>query len=708
VKPLFETGKPVRTTAVLLKRDQALYYETGASPIFGEDRQTILAARKWGVEVTARELSDRRTLEAATFDERLNAGLERIRALGYSRARLYELSEDGQLLIGRKEHGKTKVPFAEVRLAVKDDRYSQITLAGCAPRIYKAGQHGPTQLDNELDRVGLEEWLDIPLCTSDSEPVGKITIDNKPVGPIRPDRESRPKPITEEHFELLTKIATFAANTIREERERKRMKREAELLRDLRAIDADITSELGVMAVVQRTLAAALDLTGATSGNMRLRDGDRLIKVAGIGPHSGIIEEELSISRHRDVPSVQAVLAGQPYAANDAQSDGYIVEWISGTNDPGVRRIIESIGSFVSSPLQFGEQTIGVLSLQSEKKDFFTSDICALVEDLKPRAARALRNAQLYERRIRESEALRKTDAAVLSATELEEELQTILDELLTLIPYECALIRLFDEDSQELELKATKGKHPGEIMKRKKMGMGISGLAAQDKRTILENDVTQHLAHQRALRECKNDREKEFLSWIKAEVAIPLKIGERLIGVLSLQKSEIGGFLGADVLLMEDFAGRAAIAIENTRLRQQLERRVQQLRSMSLVAIRIQSTTDPDAMLRLALTGVTAKQGLRFSRAMLFLTNEDKTMLQGRMAVGAVTYEEADRIWKEVEEKQFTLEEQLGRAEKLGEELNRPLNALVCQISIPIQKESGTPALCLFEKSHHCLRCPY
>jgi signal transduction histidine kinase len=73
--------------------------------------------------------------------------------------------------------------------------------------------------------------------------------------------------------------------------------------------------------------------------------------------------------------------------------------------------------------------------------------------------------------------------------------------------------------------------------------------------------------------------------------------------------------------------------------------------------------------------------------------------MLQGRMAVGAVTYEEADRIWKEVEEKQFTLEEQLGRAEKLGEELNRPLNALVCQISIPIQKESGTPALCLFER---------
>jgi GAF domain-containing protein/CheY-like chemotaxis protein len=699
VKPLFETGKTVRKTAVLFKHGQAQYYEAGASPIFDEDSQTILAARKWGVEVTAREVLDRRTLEAATLDERLDAVLERIRMLGYSRVRLYELSEDGQFLIGRKGRGGTNVSFTEIRLAVKDDRYSQITLASYVPRIHKAGQHGPTQLDYELDRVGLEEWLDVPLCTSDGEIVGKVTIDNKLIGPVRPDREPRPEPITEEHFELLTKIATFAANAIAWERDRRQIKREAERLRELRAIDADIASELGVMAVVRRTLAATLDLTGATSGHLRLRDGDRLIKVAGIGPHSEVIEQELSISAHRDVPSVQAMLEGKPHIAKDAQQDRYTLEWMRKTADPDKRRVIESIGSFATFPLQFEEETIGVLSLQSERKDFFTSEICALVEDVRQRAARALRNAQLYERRIRETEALRKVDEAVLSAIELEKQLQVILEGLFTLIPCECALIRLFDEESQELELRAFKGEYPGEIPKRKKMRVGISGLAAQEKQTILENDVTQNPAHQRAVQECTNEKEKEFLNWIRAEVAIPLTIGEKLIGVLCLQKVETGGFLEADIPQMKDFAGRVAIAIENAKLRQQLERRVEQLRSMSLVATRIQSTTDPDATLRLALTGVTAKQGLRFSRAMLFLANEDKTMLRGKMAVGAVTYEEADRIWNEVEDKEFTLEDHLDRAEKLGEELNKPLNELVRKIVIPILEQSGAPALCLLQK---------
>jgi GAF domain-containing protein/ActR/RegA family two-component response regulator len=699
VKPLFETGEPIRKTAVLFKRGRAQYYETSASPIFDQDGRTILAARKWGIEVTAREIIDRRTLEAATLEQRLDAVLERIRMLGYSRVRLYELSEDGLFLIGRKERGGTNVPFSEIHFAVKDDRYSQVTLASSAPRIYKAAQYGPTQLDYELDRVGLEEWLDVPLCTSEGGFVGKITIDNRIIGPLRPDRESRPKPINEEHFELLMKVATFAANAISWERDQSRIGREAEKLRNLRAIDADIASELGVMTVVQRTLLACVDLTGASSAHISLRDGGKLIKVAGIGPYSDIVERELSMDLHRDVPAVWAILAGEPYIANDAQRDAYIAKWVARTTDRDARTTIDSTGSFASFPLSFEGEMIGALSLQSGRKDFFTEEICDFVKDLQPRLARALRNAQLYERRIKESEALRKADEAVLSVAKLDEVLQVILDQLSALIPCKSAQIRLFDEDSQQLELRATTGRHPGEIPKWSKMGVGIAGQAAQEKQTILENDVAQNPAHQRALQECGNHKQRQFLDSIQAEVASPLKIGEKLTGVLCLQDTEAPGFLEADLPLVTNLAGRASIAIENARLRQQLERRVEQLRSMSIVATRIQSTSDSDTMLRLALTGVTAKQALRFSRAVLFLANDDRTTLEGRMAVGAVTYEEADAIWREVEEKQFSLEAHLDRAEKLGKELNKPLNDLIRKISIPIRAESGAPAMCLLEK---------
>src|SRR5207302_342791 len=80
-------------------------------------------------------------------------------------------------------------------------------------------------------------------------------------------------------------------------------------------------------------------------------------------------------------------------------------------------------------------------------------------------------------------------------------------------------------------------------------------------------------------------------------------------------------------------------------RLYARLERQIQPLQFLSLIATRLHG--DLDSRLRLLLTGITARQGLGFSRAMLFLLNHRETRLEGVMAVGARTGQEANAVWR-------------------------------------------------------------
>lgn len=232
VKPLFEGEDPVVKTVPLFKRDRWQYWQTGASPILDSGGQ-VMAALKWGVDVTEREQAHVAALTARSVDERLEAALDQIRMLGYSRARLYELSEDGTTLLGRKQVGGMNVPITEIRVHVEEDPYSEITLSSRVPVIHQIGGHGDTLFDSEINGEGLEEWLDVPLWTGGGHRVGKISIDNKIIEPVRPDRSFSPRPITDEHFESLLTIASFAANAIWSERQYQRAVQESELLRSL-------------------------------------------------------------------------------------------------------------------------------------------------------------------------------------------------------------------------------------------------------------------------------------------------------------------------------------------------------------------------------------------------------------------------------------------------------------------------------------------
>ena len=70
------------------------------------------------------------------------------------------------------------------------------------------------------------------------------------------------------------------------------------------------------------------------------------------------------------------------------------------------------------------------------------------------------------------------------------------------------------------------------------------------------------------------------------AELAIPLAIGERVLGVLNFESQVKGAFSGRDILVLKAFADRAASALDTARLHEHLQERTRQLERFHELAL--------------------------------------------------------------------------------------------------------------------------
>ncbi len=96
--------------------------------------------------------------------------------------------------------------------------------------------------------------------------------------------------------------------------------------------------------------------------------------------------------------------------------------------------------------------------------------------------------------------------------------------------------------------------------------GLGLVPKAIRMGETINEPDVS------------KNPDYAKNWEPARSELVIPLNVGENIIGAIDMQSTELGAFNKDDERLVSIFAGRAASALENTRLLVQTQTRLHQL----------------------------------------------------------------------------------------------------------------------------------
>jgi signal transduction histidine kinase len=118
------------------------------------------------------------------------------------------------------------------------------------------------------------------------------------------------------------------------------------------------------------------------------------------------------------------------------------------------------------------------------------------------------------------------------------------------------------------------------------------------------------------------------------------------------------------------------------------LKKKISQLSIICEVGNALRSTLNLEEILEIILIGVTAGQGLGFNRAFLLLSNQEKNVLEGKMAIGPSSPEEAQRIWEHLSTKKQSLEEVLHSYKEALSKKDVLVNNIVKKLRIPLSEQ--------------------
>ena len=179
--------------------------------------------------------------------------------------------------------------------------------------------------------------------------------------------------------------------------------------------------------------------------------------------------------------------------------------------------------------------------------------------------------------------------ADVVNTTlDLDTTLRRVAELVRKVIDYEIFAILLLNERAQELRFRFQVGypKHVADRI-RIKVGEGITGRAAQQREPVLVADVK------------KEDGYIEAVANVRSELAIPLIVKNRVIGVIDIEARQPGYFKEEHKRLLTLIASRMAVGIENARLYTRTTRQARTLLLLNEIARELTSILNLDQLLQ-------------------------------------------------------------------------------------------------------------
>jgi GAF domain-containing protein/HAMP domain-containing protein len=189
--------------------------------------------------------------------------------------------------------------------------------------------------------------------------------------------------------------------------------------------------------------------------------------------------------------------------------------------------------------------------------------IRSLVEDQASRITARVRDLQATQ------------EVSRFAATQRDQ--QDLMDEVVELIVRSFpniyhAQIFLIDSKREYAVLNASTGQAGQQLLARgHRLAVGsvsVIGQVSEEGRVVVARDTAGSEVH----------RQNEFLPETRAELAIPLRLGDEIIGALDVQSKLSGSFSEDQISILQTMADQIAIAIENTRLYQESVRRLAEL----------------------------------------------------------------------------------------------------------------------------------
>jgi GAF domain-containing protein len=512
---------------------------------------------------TVRQLEEAETLSAMTTALTRSLDLDQVlQSIVDSATRLIPASTSGVIHLADEATGKLIPRATSLEAKIQENMGMPIGkgIAGLVmqekrlinvPNVEKDPRF--IQLDTGTPKKSL---LTAPLLI-ERECIGTLSLNSDQVGAFSADDER-----------LLTTLAAQAAIAVRNARLYQEVHRRVEELIFLNRVGRAVTSSLDLEQILTTVLEETARVLRTEAGSILLLDEEssELVFEAAVGPRPS---EEMKGLRSPLGQGIAGWVAreGQRLLVPDVREDPRFYPGI----DEATGFVTRSV---LAVPLKVKGKVIGVIEAVNKTEGNFTQADVALLASMAQWAAIAIENAQLFaetRQRFEEMAALHDTSLDITARLEMPELLKSIVERAVGLLRADTGGVYLYDHEQKALRLAIGYDYTEKYVGATLKPGEGMAGKVFQSGEPMMVDDYRTWGG-----RAAVFEADQPF----SAALQVPLKWQERTLGVLAIDaNAERRTFKQDDVWLATLFANQAVIAIENARLYEELQNRIEELK---------------------------------------------------------------------------------------------------------------------------------
>jgi phosphoserine phosphatase RsbU/P len=263
----------------------------------------------------------------------------------------------------------------------------------------------------------------------------------------------------------------------------------------------------------------------------------------------------------------------QPILVNDVRADSrYLVA-------------LDAVRAELAVPMLARGKLVGIIDIQSTKINAFSEQDRALLTLIASRIAVSIDNARLYRRVQGQNRTLRvlaHVSQEFSSILELDELLSKIAVTIRALINFDAFSIFLVDREYNLLRRRFSQRYDERISLDNLEIGKGITGAAVEAREPLNIADTS---ADPRYIASHPD---------IRSEIAVPLILQDKVIGVLDLESQRLGFFTDEHTRALTLLAPQIASSVENARLYEELGQREQRMDQDLKAARKLQSVLLP------------------------------------------------------------------------------------------------------------------
>jgi GAF domain-containing protein/ActR/RegA family two-component response regulator len=370
---------------------------------------------------------------------------------------------------------------------------------------------------------------------------------------------------------LRARIAGLEGRAVELQRAAAAQERKAAEARSILEVGRAITASLDLQAVLDLVVERACVLLRTERSGLAILEGDGGEPVVRFVARRGMsfqFPDRMRPRHERDGTTPTAIAERRPVWSADILADPAF------DLTPATRAAIEAEGyrAVLSVPLLAGERVVGALVVYRDAPGPFAPDEVDLLQAFAAQAVVAIQNARFYdeaERRRREAETIADLARTITASLDLDTVLQRVVEAARNLCGGDMAHIALRNPGSDALVFRYWAGwRSQGFQAFEVTPGKGVGGQVLVTGRPFRTDD---YAADPRITKDYMATIEGEK---IVASMAVPIRIGVRVEGLLFVDNRDPRPFTDRDEAILMRLADHAAIGIRNARLLAESEAR--------------------------------------------------------------------------------------------------------------------------------------